>query len=83
MIIGNVNSYAKNPYMNNSNYKQLQKVLNSNNKIANINRKEANQTPKDLIRKKVMIMNTQLTVIQNSEQQIQSGMTILQKKRVV
>ncbi|MBZ9626269.1 hypothetical protein G9F71_026035 [Clostridium sp. FP2] len=80
MIIGNVNSYAKNPYMNNSNYKQLQKVLNSNNKIANINKKEANQTPKDLIRQKVMIMNTQLTVIQNSEQQIQSGMTILQKK---
>jgi len=82
MIIGNVNSYSKNPYINNSNYKQLQKVLNSNYKIATLEKKEANKNPEDLIKQKVKSMNTLLMVIQNSQQQIQSGMSILQEKKV-
>lgn len=82
MIIGNVNSYAKNPYINNSNYKQLQKILNSNNKIATLEKKEANKNPEDLIKQKVKSMNTLLMVIQNSQQQIQSGMSILQEKKI-
>ena len=50
MIIGNVNSYLKTLSINNSNYKHLQKVLNTNNKIDTIKKKDATQTPEELLK---------------------------------
>lgn len=82
MIIGNINSYSKNLYTNNSNYKQLQKVHNSNNKAADIVNKNVNQKPEDITKQKMKNINTQLMLIENSEQQIQSGMSVLQEKEV-
>ncbi|MGV8981458.1 hypothetical protein [Clostridium sp.] len=74
MIIGNI----KNPYININNNQQLQKVLNNNN-IFTSNKKLSSE---ELIKQKIRNMNTQLTLSQNSEQQIQSGMSILQEKEV-
>ena len=74
MIIGNFN----NPYINNSSNQQLQKVLNNKNSITNSKKISSDE----LIKQKIRNMNDQLTVSQNSEQQIESGMSILQKKEV-
>lgn len=81
MIIGNVNSYFKNPYINNGNYKQLQKVLSSNNRIATINKKDATQGPEALMKQKIRNMKTQLGDSENSEQQLKNGMSVLQEKQ--
>ena len=74
MIIGNI----KNPYKNNSINQHLQKVLNNNNIINNIKKSSFEESMKQKIRN----MNDQLALSQNSEQQIESGMSILQEKEV-
>ncbi|SFC97547.1 hypothetical protein [Clostridium uliginosum] len=80
MIIENRNSYLKNPYINNSNYTQLKKVLNNKNKIATAEKKSVNLSPEDLIKKKIKALNNQLNYIENSEQQLQIGMSVLHQK---
>ena len=74
MIIGNI----KNPYINNSSKQQLQKVLNNNNIITNSKKSSSDE----LMKQKIRNMNDQLTLSQNSEQQIKSGMSTLQEKEV-
>ena len=80
MIIGNVNSYLKTLSINNSNYKHLQKVLNTNNKINTIKKKDATQTPEELLKQKIRNMKTQLKNTENAEQELKNGMSILQEK---
>jgi len=74
MIIGNI----KNPYINNSSNQQLQKVLNKNNIITNTKKSSS----EEIMKQKIRNMNNQLTLSQNSEQQIESGMSTLQEKEV-
>ncbi len=73
MIIGNIT----NPYINNSKNQQLQKVLN-NNIITN----NKNAILDEPMKQKIRNMNSQLSRSNNSEQQSQSGMSILQEKKV-
>ncbi|MBU3182326.1 hypothetical protein [Clostridium psychrophilum] len=72
MIIGNI----KNSYINNCINKQLQKVLNNNNIITNSQK----STSDELMKQKIRNMNDQLALSQNSEQQIESGMSTLKEK---
>ncbi|MBU3159933.1 hypothetical protein KPL37_09225 [Clostridium frigoris] len=74
MIIGNI----KNPYINNSINQQLQKALNNKNSITNSKKTSSDE----LMKQKIRNMNDQLTLSQNSEQQIESGMSILEKKEL-
>ncbi|MCB2358125.1 hypothetical protein [Clostridium estertheticum] len=74
MIIGNV----KNPYINNINNQQLQKVVSNKNIITN----NKNSSSEEIMKQKIRNMNTQLTLSQNSEEQIESRMSTLQEKEV-
>ena len=74
MIIGNI----KNPYINSSSNQQLRKVLNNNNIITNTKKSSS----EEIMKLKIRNMNDQLSLSQNSEQQIESGMSILQEKGV-
>lgn len=73
MIIGNIT----NPCINDSKNKQLQKALNNN-----IITKNKNVSLDELMKQKIRNMNSQLARSKNSEQQSQSGMSILQEKKV-
>ena len=79
MIIGNRNPYLKNPYVNNSNYTQPKKVLNNNNKIA-AEKKGIILSPEDITKKKIKALKIQLHDIENSEQHLQIGMSVLHQK---
>lgn len=70
MIIGNTNSYLKNLY-----------VHSSNNKFATIENKKVNTNPKDDINQQIKRIKTQLSIVQNSEEEIQSRMLVLQEKK--
>ncbi|NNU75257.1 hypothetical protein [Clostridium estertheticum] len=74
MIIRNV----KNPYINNISNQQLQKVVSNKNIITN----NKNLSSEEIMKQKIRNMNTQLTLSQNSEQQIEIGMSTLQEKEV-
>jgi len=80
MIIGNRNSYLKNPYVNNNNYTQQNKVLNNNNKIATAEKKSISLSPDIITKKKIKALKNQLNDIETSEQQLQSGMSTLHQK---
>ena len=80
MIIGNRNSYLKNPYVNNNNYTQQNKVLNNNNKIATAEKKSVSLSPDIITKKKIKALKNQLNDIETSEQQLQSGMSTLHQK---
>jgi|GEM_PF-4327435 len=73
MIIGNIT----NSCVNNSKNQQLQKELNNN-----VITKNKNASLDDLMKQKIRNMNSQLARSKNSEQQSQSGMSILQEKKV-
>lgn len=80
MIIGNVNLYLKNQDMNNSNYKQTQKVINSNNKISNIDKKNSTPHLDKLMMKKITNLKQELRDINNSEDEFRNGMSVLKDK---
>jgi len=73
MIIENIT----NPCINNNKNQQLQKVLNNN-----IITKNKNASLDEFMKQKIKNMNSQLSRSKNSEQQSQSGMSILQEKKV-
>lgn len=74
MIIGNI----KNPYINNISNQQLKKVVSNKNIISNTK----NSSSEEIMKQKIRNMNTQLALSQNSEQQIEIGMSTLQEKEV-
>ncbi|MBX4264937.1 hypothetical protein [Clostridium estertheticum] len=74
MIIGNI----KNPYINNISNQQLQKVVSNKNIITN----NKNLSSEEIMKQKIRNMNTQFALSQNSEQQIEIGMSTLQEKEV-
>lgn len=91
MTISNVNSYMKNMSFNNKesivNNKQCnnlqgnQNILNKNSKINTIKKQENNQNLDDIMKQKIKKLKMQLTASQDSEEEIQNGMLVLQERR--
>jgi vacuolar-type H+-ATPase subunit I/STV1 len=78
MIIRNTNFYSRNSFINNINSNQSK----NNSQIANVVKKNVNQSPKDITDQKIKIMNAQLTNVENSEHQLKNGMSVLKEKEL-